>query len=72
MLTRLEILETIEQWPLVNRNKVEDAKIEPLLETMKSSENERIGSLASQVLAALNDHIAVFIYFSRYYCNGPL
>jgi hypothetical protein len=45
----LKILETIEIWPFVNRNKVEDAKIEPLLEVMKTFENERIRSLSTQV-----------------------
>lgn len=45
------ILETIMTWPFVNRTKVEDSKIEPLLNKLTESEDTKIQTLSSQILA---------------------
>jgi hypothetical protein len=36
-------------WPFVNRTKVEDSKIEPLLSKLTNSEDQKICALSSQV-----------------------
>ncbi|KAG8835930.1 histone methyltransferase set2 [Serendipita sp. 399] len=45
------ILETINLWPFVNRTKIEDAKIEPLLNELVHSTDSQIGELAQELLS---------------------
>ncbi|KAF8525700.1 hypothetical protein JB92DRAFT_2701103 [Gautieria morchelliformis] len=44
------ILECLPAWPLINRNKVEDSKIEVPVQTLLESHNERLKALAEQLL----------------------
>ncbi|KIM29208.1 hypothetical protein M408DRAFT_328900 [Serendipita vermifera MAFF 305830] len=44
------ILDTISKWPFVNRTKIEDAKIEPLLSELCQSTEQTISTSAQQLL----------------------
>ena len=44
------ILENIQKWPFVNRTKVEDSKIEPIIEAYTRGDNEDLKSLSEQIL----------------------
>ncbi|CCA66479.1 related to SET2-Histone methyltransferase [Serendipita indica DSM 11827] len=47
---QLMILETVKPLPLINRTKIEDAKIEPRITNITNSANPRLKGLAQQVL----------------------
>lgn len=44
------ILENIQKWPFVNRTKVEDSKIEPIIEAYTRGDNEDLKTLSEQIL----------------------
>lgn len=44
------ILENIQKWPFVNRTKVEDSKIEPVIEAYTRGDNEDLKTLSEQIL----------------------
>ncbi|SRR5258706_3611792 len=44
------ILENIQKWPFVNRTKVEDSKIEPILEAYARGDNGDLKILSEQIL----------------------
>jgi [histone H3]-lysine36 N-trimethyltransferase len=44
-----QILESLPAWPLINRNKVEDSKIEVPLQAFVEGHNEKVKGLAEQV-----------------------
>lgn len=44
------ILENIQKWPFVNRTKIEDSKIEPIIEAYTRGDNEEVKTLSEQIL----------------------
>jgi hypothetical protein len=44
------ILESIQKWPFVNRTKIEDSKIEPIIEEFTKGDNEELRTLSEQIL----------------------
>ena len=44
------ILENIQKWPFVNRTKIEDSKIEPILQAYTNGDNEGLKTLSGQIL----------------------
>lgn len=44
------ILENIQKWPFVNRTKIEDSKIEPIIEAYTRGDNEGLKMLSEQIL----------------------
>ncbi|KAG8803734.1 histone methyltransferase set2 [Serendipita sp. 401] len=48
---KILVLETVKLWPFVNRTKIEDAKIEPLLSELVHSHNHLIAGLAEGLLS---------------------
>lgn len=44
------ILENIQKWPFVNRTKIEDSKIEPIIEAYTRGDNEELKTLSEQIL----------------------
>ena len=49
LIADTQILECLPSWPLINRNKVEDSKIEVPVQTFLEGDNERLKGLAEQV-----------------------
>jgi hypothetical protein len=47
---QMVILENIQKWPFVNRTKIEDSKIEPVLEAYTRGDNEDLKTLSEQIL----------------------
>jgi len=45
------ILESIQKWPFVNRTKIEDSKIEPILEAYTNGDDEGLKTLSEQIIA---------------------
>lgn len=49
LITITKILEYLPTWPLINRNKVEDSKIEVPVQAFLRGHNENLKDLAAQV-----------------------
>jgi hypothetical protein len=45
------ILGNIQKWPFVNRTKIEDSKIEPILAAYTKGDNEELKVLSEQIIA---------------------
>lgn len=45
----LQVLESLKNWPLLTKNKVEDSKIEEPVRECVKSDNERLRTLAEEV-----------------------
>ena len=54
------ILENIQKWPFVNRTKIEDSKIEPILESYIKDEEEELKALSEQIIAQWSTLEAVY------------
>ncbi len=49
----LKVLEGISTWPLLQRNKIEDSKIEEPVRQLVQSDNDRLKELSEKVVADL-------------------
>lgn len=49
LIATIQILESLPTWPLINRNKVEDSKIEVPMQAFVEGHNENLKNLAEQV-----------------------
>ena len=54
------ILENIQKWPFVNRTKIEDSKIEPILERYIKGDDEELKARSEQIIAQWSTLEAVY------------
>lgn len=54
------ILENIQKWPFVNRTKIEDSKIEPILEGYIKGDDEELKTLSEQIITQWSTLEAVY------------